>query len=69
KFDYPTDTLLGGQNLARDDRLVSSVSEKDYSSRAFFMVIQLDGNLIAYPKNSPTSGTYAYWTSNTFVDL
>ncbi|XP_047150562.1 G-type lectin S-receptor-like serine/threonine-protein kinase LECRK3 [Vigna umbellata] len=67
-FDHPTDTLLGGQNLTAGDRLVSSVSEKDYSSGAFFMVMQFDGNLVAYPKNSVASGSDAYWASNTFVN-
>ncbi|KAG2407936.1 G-type lectin S-receptor-like serine/threonine-protein [Vigna angularis] len=66
-FDHPTDTLLGGQNLTVDAKLVSSVSEKDYSSGAFIMVMQSDGNLVAYPKNSAASGTDAYWASNTFV--
>ncbi|WVZ10087.1 hypothetical protein V8G54_014617 [Vigna mungo] len=66
-FDYPTDTLLGGQNLTGGDRLVSSVSEKDYSSGAFFMVMQLDGNLVAYPKNSAASSIDAYWASNTVM--
>lgn len=32
------------------------------------MVLQLDGKLVAYPKNNTTSGTNAYLAPNTFVD-
>jgi len=64
-FDNPTHTLLGGQNLTSDAKLVSSVSEKDYSSGAFFIIMQEDGNLVAYPKDSAASASDAYWASNT----
>ena len=64
-FDHPTDTLLGGQNLTTDAKLVSSVSETDHSSGAFFITMQEDGNLVAYPVNSAASGTDAYWASHT----
>ncbi|XP_014506682.1 G-type lectin S-receptor-like serine/threonine-protein kinase LECRK3 [Vigna radiata var. radiata] len=67
-FDYPTDTLLGGQNLTSGAELVSSVSEKDYSSGAFYMLMHQDGNLVAYPKNSGGYFVDAYWASNTFDD-
>ena len=30
-FDFPTDTILGGQNLYNEDNLVSCVSTSDHS--------------------------------------
>ncbi|KAK7347513.1 hypothetical protein VNO80_22045 [Phaseolus coccineus] len=65
-FDHPTDTLLGGQSLVTDVKLVSSVSQTDHSSGAFFIVLQGDGNLVAYPVNSAASADDAYWASKTW---
>ncbi|TKY54860.1 G-type lectin S-receptor serine/threonine-protein kinase RLK1 [Spatholobus suberectus] len=64
-FDHPTDTLLGGQNLGTNGKLVSSVSKLDHSSGRFFFIMQSDGNLVAYPVNSTASPQDSYWASNT----
>ncbi|KAG8642963.1 G-type lectin S-receptor-like serine/threonine-protein kinase LECRK1 [Manihot esculenta] len=69
-FDFPTDTLLGGQNLYAHNRLVSSVSRSDHSSGRFFLRCQSDGNLVAYPVNSSGDSDDAYWNvllSNNFA--
>ncbi|XP_070032432.1 G-type lectin S-receptor-like serine/threonine-protein kinase RLK1 [Nicotiana tomentosiformis] len=50
-FDYPTDTLLVGQRLISGHNLVSSVSEIDHSIERFYLSMQADGNLVAYPTN------------------
>ncbi|KAJ0940176.1 putative protein kinase RLK-Pelle-SD-2b family [Helianthus annuus] len=65
-FDYPSDTILGGQTLIRGDRLVSSVSDSQHSSGRFVLQMQNDGNLVAYPQNSSLLYTDAYWSSGTF---
>ncbi|KAG4383882.1 hypothetical protein GLYMA_13G166900v4 [Glycine max] len=64
-FEHPTDTILGGQNLSINAKLVSSVSNSSHSSGRFFLLMQGDGNLVAYPVNSPETGGDAYWASNT----
>jgi len=64
-FHEPTDTILGGQNLTRLDDLVSSVSKSDHSSGRFYLDMQSDGNLVAYPFYSFRSVEDAYWASNT----
>ncbi|KAG6737322.1 hypothetical protein POTOM_058838 [Populus tomentosa] len=61
-FDYPTDTILVGQNLTYTDSLVSSVSSSNHSSGRFLLAIQEDGNLVAYAGLS----VGAYWASNTY---
>ncbi|TKY54864.1 G-type lectin S-receptor serine/threonine-protein kinase RLK1 [Spatholobus suberectus] len=63
-FDEPTDTILGGQSLSTSGKLVSSVSKSDHSSGRFFLIMQDDGNLVAYPMNSPSTAADAYWASN-----
>ncbi|OIV99913.1 hypothetical protein TanjilG_26251 [Lupinus angustifolius] len=60
-FDNPTDTILGGQNLTEGNKLVSSMSESDHSSGHFFLNMQSDGNLVAYPVNSSAGPHDAYW--------
>ncbi|XP_034932529.1 G-type lectin S-receptor-like serine/threonine-protein kinase LECRK1 [Populus alba] len=67
-FDYPTDTILVGQNLTYSDKLVSSVSSSNHSSGRFFLVMQADGNLVAYPTNSAGLSVDAYWASDTYQD-
>ncbi|KAG6738301.1 hypothetical protein POTOM_057912 [Populus tomentosa] len=67
-FDYPTDTILAGQNLTYSDKLVSSVSSSNHSSGRFFLVMQADGNLVAYPTNSAGLSVDAYWASDTYQD-
>nr|TKR89914.1 hypothetical protein D5086_0000238490 [Populus alba] len=63
-FDYPTDTILVGQNLTYD-RLVSSVSSSNHSSGRFLLAIQEYGKLVAYPTNSARQDVDTYWASHT----
>ncbi|GJY17103.1 G-type lectin S-receptor-like serine/threonine-protein kinase LECRK1 [Tanacetum coccineum] len=65
-FDYPSDTILGGQELARSYTLISSVSASDHSSGRFILRMQSDGNLVTYPQNSPQKIDDAYWSTGTF---
>ncbi|KAL2338370.1 hypothetical protein Fmac_012816 [Flemingia macrophylla] len=62
-FDYPTDTILGGQNLTSGVKLVSSLSESDHSSGRYVLIMLDAGYLAAYPVNSPAL-TDAYWSSS-----
>ncbi|CAB4280606.1 unnamed protein product [Prunus armeniaca] len=64
-FDSPTDTILGGQNLAAGTYLVSSVSASNHFSGRFSLQMQGDGNLVSYPVNISTISENAYWSSNT----
>ncbi|KAI9125655.1 hypothetical protein K1719_003073 [Acacia pycnantha] len=63
-FDFPTDTILGGQNLSTRDGLLSDFSESNHSSGNFVLRMQADGNLVAYPLNSERNDD-AFWASNT----
>ncbi|XP_004308261.1 PREDICTED: G-type lectin S-receptor-like serine/threonine-protein kinase RLK1-like [Fragaria vesca subsp. vesca] len=65
-FSFPTDTILGGQNLYAPDRLVSSASISDHSSGRFRLWMQDDGNLVAYPVNSSANPDNAYWSTGTY---
>ncbi|KAJ6697447.1 hypothetical protein OIU85_003787 [Salix viminalis] len=67
-FDHPTDTILVGQNLTFNDKLVSSVSSSNHSSGRFILPLQTDGNLVAYPKKSASLSVDAYWASKTYQD-
>ncbi|XP_030470558.1 G-type lectin S-receptor-like serine/threonine-protein kinase LECRK1 [Syzygium oleosum] len=64
-FDFPTDTILGGQNLSEQKELISSKSSLDHSSGRFRISMQTDGNLVAYSVNSTNSPQDAYWSSDT----
>ena len=64
-FDFPTDTILGGQNLSSGNNLVSSRSISDHSSGHYSFNMQEDGNLVAYPVNSSANTLDAYWFSGT----
>ena len=64
-FDFPTDTILGGQNLSTTHSLVSSVSTSDQSSGRFYLYMQTDGNFVAYPVNSSGESDDSYWSSGT----
>ncbi|RVW85336.1 G-type lectin S-receptor-like serine/threonine-protein kinase LECRK1 [Vitis vinifera] len=64
-FSYPTDTILGGQNLDSDNKIVSSESRSNHSSGWFFLAMQEDGNLVSYPVNSSAESDDAYWSSGT----
>nr|XP_023870715.1 G-type lectin S-receptor-like serine/threonine-protein kinase LECRK3 [Quercus suber] len=65
-FNYPTNTILQGQCLLADKRLVSSVSEFDQSTGIFQLVMQTDGNLVQYPYIPELKVEHAYWASNTY---
>nr|GMD53584.1 G-type lectin S-receptor-like serine/threonine-protein kinase LECRK1 [Ipomoea batatas] len=62
-FDFPTDTILVGQHLVLNNRLVSSVSTSDTSSGRFYLGMQGDGNLVAYPFNSLSRPEDSYWAN------
>ncbi|PIN19776.1 Serine/threonine protein kinase [Handroanthus impetiginosus] len=64
-FDFPTDTILGGQRLPGDHKLFSKVSSSDFSTGRFRLDMQLDGNLVAYPAEIVDGPTDAYWSTNT----
>nr|TKR97046.1 G-type lectin S-receptor-like serine/threonine-protein kinase RLK1 isoform X1 [Populus alba] len=66
--EYPTDTILVGQNLTYYYELVSSVSSSNHSSGRFLLEIQEDGNLVAYPTNSARLDVDTYWASHTTGD-
>uniref|UniRef100_A0A6N2LW45 non-specific serine/threonine protein kinase n=1 Tax=Salix viminalis TaxID=40686 RepID=A0A6N2LW45_SALVM len=66
-FDFPTDTILGGQSLTISHELVSSVSSSNHSSGRFFLAMQRDGNLVAYPRKSANLPSDAYWSNQTFT--
>ena len=65
-FNFPTDTILGGQSLFDGDELVSSVSISDHSSGHYLLSMQMDGNLVAYPVNTLDDRNDAYWASGTY---
>jgi hypothetical protein len=65
-FDYPTDTILGGQILPNSHELVSSVSTSDQSSGLFSLHMQYEGNLVTHPVNSsdkPRESYDSFWSS------
>ena len=64
-FDYPTDTILGGQTVYAGGQLLSGFDQSDQSIRRFLLVMQSDGNLVSYPANSEKSGINAYWATGT----
>ncbi|XP_021300901.1 G-type lectin S-receptor-like serine/threonine-protein kinase LECRK1 [Herrania umbratica] len=64
-FNNPTDTILGGQNLSTDGQLISSLSENNYSTGRFRLIMQGDGNLVLYPSNDAYIPDNAYWSSRT----
>lgn len=63
-FDFPTDTILVGQNLDSGSELISSVSETSCATGRFCLNMQVDGNIFLNPANLHESRA-AYWTSNT----
>ncbi|KAK4842957.1 hypothetical protein QYF36_002070 [Acer negundo] len=65
-FKYPTDTLLPNQTLSAGMELFSSVSETDQSTGFFRLKMQSDGNLVQYPKDTPDTAPYSYWSATTF---
>ncbi|KAI9070453.1 hypothetical protein K1719_047584 [Acacia pycnantha] len=64
-FDYPTDTILGGQILRTKGILVSSSSNTNQSSGKFQLKMQDDGNLVMYPAYPFVTPSDAYWATMT----
>ncbi|KAH9669179.1 non-specific serine/threonine protein kinase [Citrus sinensis] len=64
-FDHPTDTILPTQRLLAGMELFPGISKTDPSTGKFRLKMQNDGNLIPYPKNTPDTAPYSYWTSFT----
>ncbi|KAL1103920.1 hypothetical protein V6Z11_D04G033900 [Gossypium hirsutum] len=67
-FNFPTDTILGGQNLSGShNQLISSVSWSNHSSGPYLLRMQQDdGNLVAYANNpAQVDPSDAYWDTKT----
>ncbi|XP_058732544.1 G-type lectin S-receptor-like serine/threonine-protein kinase LECRK1 [Vicia villosa] len=60
-FDYPTDTLLGGQNFTDSVYLLSSISSFDHSSGRYYLKLRSDGKVAAYPIYSSRSSQDVYF--------
>ena len=67
-FEYPTDTILGGQTLFAGGQLFSSLTENDHSTGRFHLKMQPDGNLVLYPINTGDTPGDSYWNTGTFGD-
>ncbi|XP_057970808.1 G-type lectin S-receptor-like serine/threonine-protein kinase LECRK3 [Malania oleifera] len=67
-FDEPTEALVPGQRLMPGKRLFSSASEDDHSKGLFYLVMQLDGNLVQYPVDGSTVLTAYYATATNRKD-
>ena len=64
-FDYPTDTILGGQTLLPGKELYSSFNQSDHSTGRFLLAMQSDGNLVSYPESSEEKAADSYWNTGT----
>ncbi|KAJ6741030.1 G-TYPE LECTIN S-RECEPTOR-LIKE SERINE/THREONINE-PROTEIN KINASE LECRK1 [Salix purpurea] len=64
-FNFPTDTILGGQNLNAGSALLSSASAIDLTTGRFHLKMQDDGNLVLYPVDSLDLPLDAYWYTGT----
>ncbi|KAL9377701.1 hypothetical protein Peur_029036 [Populus x canadensis] len=64
-FSFPTDTILGGQNLYKGGELFSRASAIDLSTGRFHLKMQDDGNLVLYPVDTLDLPLDAYWSSGT----
>ncbi|KAI5675228.1 hypothetical protein M9H77_06178 [Catharanthus roseus] len=63
-FDEPTDTLLPTQLLGQGGQLVSSLSQMNFSSGKYLLIMQTDGNLVLYTKNFPLDNVNSpYWST------
>ncbi|KAJ6744396.1 G-TYPE LECTIN S-RECEPTOR-LIKE SERINE/THREONINE-PROTEIN KINASE LECRK1 [Salix purpurea] len=65
-FKFPTDTILGGQNLSEGGELISSASTTNSSTGRFHLKMQIDGNLVSYPIDTIDTSVDAYWNTATF---
>eukprot|EP00258_Populus_trichocarpa_P044636 XP_024460655.1 G-type lectin S-receptor-like serine/threonine-protein kinase LECRK3 [Populus trichocarpa] len=65
-FSFPTDTILGGQNLYKGGELFSRASAIDLSTGRFHLKMQDDGNLVLYPVDTLDLPLDAYWSSDTY---
>jgi len=61
-FNFPTDTILGGQNLYAGGELLSGASSTRLSTRRFRLTMQNDGNLVLYSVGTLVD---AYWDTST----
>lgn len=61
-FNFPTDTILGGQNLYAGGELLSGASSTRLSTRRFRLLMQKDGNLVLYSVGTLVD---AYWDTST----
>ncbi|KAF6163653.1 hypothetical protein GIB67_036113 [Kingdonia uniflora] len=65
-FSFPTDTIVGGQDLLTGHELISSVSRTICSTGRFRLKMQVDGNLVLYPLHTQDVGQDAYWATNVY---
>lgn len=65
-FESPTDTLLGGQQLAQGQELFSAASDNDPSTGIFRIKMQQDGDLVLYPVKTSDISMFEYWRYNTY---
>ncbi|KAL4398388.1 hypothetical protein AHAS_Ahas01G0286900 [Arachis hypogaea] len=66
-FDYPTDTMLGGQSLPSGGQLLSSSSDTNHSSGRFRLKMQDDGDFSLYPEFTTDTRRDAYWPSDIYL--
>ncbi|PWA49663.1 S-locus glycoprotein domain-containing protein [Artemisia annua] len=65
-FDHPTDSLLQHQSLYGGMELVSSVSNKNYSSGRFRIKMLMEGNLCIFPINTADKVVNYYWSTEIY---
>ncbi|KAJ0976535.1 hypothetical protein J5N97_012009 [Dioscorea zingiberensis] len=65
-FDHPTDTIMVGQTLQTEKKIISSVSETNHSSGKYHLRMQSDNNLVMYLRGYVDGPENAYWSSNTY---
>ncbi|CAL9761177.1 unnamed protein product [Musa acuminata subsp. burmannicoides] len=64
-FQDPADTMLPSQALELDTKLLSRLTDTDYSEGRFKLIMQNDGNLVLYAVAVPSSFQYdPYWSSD-----
>ncbi|KAL8139303.1 hypothetical protein V2J09_005324 [Rumex salicifolius] len=66
-FDDPTDTILPTQIMNKGTRLIARLSDTNYSSGRFDLIMQSDGNFVAYTINWPQQSNeyFAYYETST----